>query len=700
MANQITDIYGEYVFNDEAMKLYLPKQTYNSLRNTIDNGLPIDNSIADDVAEGMKAWALAHGATHFAHWFQPLSENTVAKEDAFIKPLANGRTIMSFTGKDLIKGEADGSSFPSGGIRETYRARGYTIWDCTSPAFIKETEGENCLLIPAVFMAYNGECLDEKGPLLRSEEALDLQTRRILKMFGKKVLKVTSSVGPEQEYFLVSREDYLKRKDLRYTGRTLYGAKPPKGQELDDHYYGMLKEEVSTFMKDLNNELWKLGIPAKTQHNEVAPGQHELATVYKTVNQAIDNNLVVMDTMTRVAKRHNLACLLAEKPFAGVNGSGKHNNWSFNTESGTNLLDPGKNPENDRLFLLFLAAVIKAVDDNAVLLRYAASNPGNDFRLGANEAPPAIVSIFLGTRLQDIIDQIIEKGDAKKIVKSVNLETGIRTLPSLMKDNTDRNRTSPFAFTGNKFEFRMVASSANLGCVNTALNVAVAESLREIADELDKSTAPRKAARRLIRNILTEHQRIVFNGNGYSEEWVKEAQRRGLPNLPSIVDAIPALTDKKTIAMYERHHILTKDELYARETIAYETYTQTRITEAKTMIDMARKELIPAIIKYEDQLVSNLKSFKEIGVENGSSKNLLLNLIACEDKANIALVSMEAHLHELEAITSAREAANFAKDVLMADMDSLRAPCDAAELLVPEDLWPIPTYEKLLFNGK
>lgn len=699
MSESIAELYGKNVFNDEAMKLYLPKQTYSSLKATLEAGLPIDNAIADDVAEGMKNWALERGATHFAHWFHPLTETTVAKEDAFLKPLASGKILMAFTGKDLLKGEADGSSFPSGGIRATCAARGYTIWDCTSPAFIKETEGERCLMIPAVFCAYGGEALDEKGPLLRSTEAIDHQAKRILHLFGKDANRVVCSVGPEQEYFLVSREDYLKRKDLFFTGRTLFGARAPKGQELDDHYYGMLKESVSGFMKDLNEELWKLGIPAKTQHNEVAPGQHELATVFKDANQSADNNQVLMDTMTRLAKKHGLACLLAEKPFSGLNGSGKHNNWSIGTDTGTNLLDPEKNPESDRLFLIFIAAIIAAVDDHALLLRLAASNPGNDFRLGANEAPPAIVSVFLGDRLQAVVDAIIATGDGKRSSRSLPLATGVRSVPVIMKDNTDRNRTSPFAFTGNKFEFRMVASSAALGFVNTALNTAVADALRKIADELSLSTAPRKAARRVIRNLFTEHQRVIYNGNGYSEEWREEAKRRGLPEAASLVDAVPTLLDEKTIEMFERNHVLTRTELSARATVVYENYTETRATEARTMIAMARKELIPAINRQEKTLASSLLSLKDLGLTDEASRASLERLIALENEANGAADRLATALEESARLKGA-DAANQAKDVLTVEMEALRRPLDEAETLIPEDLWPIPTYEKLLYQGR
>ena len=559
--NVLEQVYGKNVFNDEVMQAKLPKDVYKSWKKTLENGEDLDVDIANVVAHAMKEWALEHGATHYTHWFQPMTGVTAEKHDSFLSPASKSRPVLEFSGKELIKGEPDASSFPSGGIRATFEARGYTAWDCTSPAFLKEDAAGVTLCIPTAFCSYTGEALDKKTPLLRSMEAISKQAVRIMKLFGyDDVKKVSCSVGPEQEYFLVDREKYLQRKDLIFSGRTLFGAPAPKGQELDDHYFGTIKERIASFMKDLNEELWKLGILAKTQHNEVAPAQHEMAPIFTTANISTDHNQLVMEIMKKVAKRHGMECLLHEKPFAGVNGSGKHNNWSIVTDTGLNLLDPGKKPHENTKFLLFLAAVIKAVDENAELLRLSASNPGNDHRLGANEAPPAIISIFLGEQLEDIIEQIV-RGDLSSSIHGTKLDTGVHVLPVLRKDATDRNRTSPFAFTGNKFEFRMLGSSMSIAGVNFILNTMVADVLNQFADELEKADDFDAAVNELIKKTVTEHQRVIFNGDGYSDEWVAEAEKRGLPNVKSFVEAIPYLVTDKTISMFERQGVMTKTEL-------------------------------------------------------------------------------------------------------------------------------------------
>ena len=606
--NVLEQVYGKNVFNDEVMQAKLPKDVYKSWKKTLENGEDLDVDIANVVAHAMKEWALEHGATHYTHWFQPMTGVTAEKHDSFLSPASKSRPVLEFSGKELIKGEPDASSFPSGGIRATFEARGYTAWDCTSPAFLKEDAAGVTLCIPTAFCSYTGEALDKKTPLLRSMEAISKQAVRIMKLFGyDDVKKVSCSVGPEQEYFLVDREKYLQRKDLIFSGRTLFGAPAPKGQELDDHYFGTIKERIASFMKDLNEELWKLGILAKTQHNEVAPAQHEMAPIFTTANISTDHNQLVMEIMKKVAKRHGMECLLHEKPFAGVNGSGKHNNWSIVTDTGINLLDPGKKPHENTKFLLFLAAVIKAVDENAELLRLSASNPGNDHRLGANEAPPAIISIFLGEQLEDIIEQIV-RGDLSSSIHGTKLDTGVHVLPVLRKDATDRNRTSPFAFTGNKFEFRMLGSSMSIAGVNFILNTMVADVLNQFADELEKADDFDAAVNELIKKTVTEHQRVIFNGDGYSDEWVAEAEKRGLPNVKSFVEAIPYLVTDKTISMFERQGVMTKTELESRAEINYETYSKTINIEAKTMIDMAGKQYIPAVISYVTTLADSINS--------------------------------------------------------------------------------------------
>ena len=603
MAATVMELYGSKVFNEHEMRERLPSSTYKSLKATIEKGQPLDLEVANVVASVMKRWAIEQGATHYTHWFQPLTGITSEKHDGFVSPQPDGTAIMEFSGKELIKGEPDASSFPSGGLRATAEARGYTAWDPTSYAFVKD----DTLCIPTAFCSYTGEALDKKTPLLRSMEAINTQALRILRLFGNtEAHKVTPSVGPEQEYFLVDREKYLKRRDLIYTGRTLFGAPAPKGQELDDQYFGVIRERVGAFMKDLNVELWKLGIPATTQHNEVAPAQHEMAPIYSMCNLAVDQNQLAMETMKRVATRHGLVCLLHEKPYAGVNGSGKHNNWSIGTDTGENLLDPGDTPNENMQFLLVLSCIMRAVDRHADLLRQSASCVGNEHRLGAQEAPPAIISIFLGDQLDDVVSQIVSNADSIKLLTSSGLDTGVSTVPVIKKDATDRNRTSPFAFTGNKFEFRMVGSSDSIADANTTLNAIVAESFCEAADELEKAADFDSACTKLIHDMMTEHQRIVFNGNGYSDEWVEEAERRGLPNLRSMVDAVPALLTPKAEALFTKFGIYTKAELEARAEIMYETYAKVLKIEAKTMTHMAGKHYVPAAITYTTRLAESI----------------------------------------------------------------------------------------------
>ena len=608
----VEEIFAENVFTVAKMKQRLPKKVFAEVKKVMDNGGELSIEIADVVAKAMKDWAIEKGATHYTHWFQPLTGITAEKHDAFVThPDADGRMLMEFSGKELIKGEPDASSFPSGGLRATFEARGYTAWDCTSPAFLKESSTGAILCIPTAFCSYKGEALDKKTPLLRSMEALSEQALRIVRLFGnKEAKKVIASVGAEQEYFLVDREKYLQRKDLIYAGRTLFGALPPKGQEMEDHYFGVIRERIGIFMKDLNIELWKLGVTAKTQHNEVAPAQHELAPIYETANIAVDHNQLVMETMKRVAQHHGMTCLLHEKPFDGVNGSGKHDNWSICTDNGINMLDPGDTPNENIQFLLVLACIIKAVDIHGDLLRQSASDVGNDHRLGANEAPPAIISMFLGEQLEDVVKQLVETGEAKTCKDGGVLETGVKTLPDLMKDATDRNRTSPFAFTGNKFEFRMVGSADSIASPNTTLNSIVAEAFCEAADVLEKAEDFDMAVHDLIKEYLSKHQRIIFNGNGYSEEWVKEAERRGLPNIKSMVDAVETLTTEKSIKLFEKFGIFTKAELESREEVLYETYTKTINIEALTMIDMATKQIIPAVIKFTTALAASINGVR------------------------------------------------------------------------------------------
>ena len=698
--NVIEQVFGTDVFNDDVMKAKLPKDVYKSWKKTLESGADLDIEIANVVAHAMKEWALEHGATHYTHWFQPLTGVTAEKHDSFLSPASESKPVLEFSGKELIKGEPDASSFPSGGLRATFEARGYTAWDCTSPAFLQEDAAGVTLCIPTAFCSYTGEALDKKTPLLRSMEAISKQAVRILKLFGyDDVKKVSCSVGPEQEYFLVDRDKYLQRKDLIFSGRTLFGAPAPKGQELDDHYFGAIKERIAAFMKDLNIELWKLGILSKTQHNEVAPAQHEMAPIFSTANIATDHNQLVMEIMKKVAKRHNLECLLHEKPFAGVNGSGKHNNWSIVTDTGINLLEPGKKPHENTKFLLFLAAVIKAVDENAELLRLSASNPGNDHRLGANEAPPAIISIFLGEQLEDIIEQII-KGDVSSSIQGSKLDTGVHVLPVLKKDATDRNRTSPFAFTGNKFEFRMVGSSMSIAGCNFTLNTIVADVLQEFADELEKADDFDKAVNELIKKTVTEHQRVIFNGDGYSDEWVKEAERRGLPNVKSMVEAVPYLVSDKSVALFERQNVLTKVELESRAEINYETYAKTINIEAKTMIDMAGKQYIPAVIQYVTSLADSINSITAAcpSADVSVQTELLTKCSSLLASAQKALTNLEKVTAEAAEKEEGQVQATFFKDVVFAAMSELRTPIDELETLVDQDFWPVPTYADLLFE--
>ena len=696
----VAEIFGSDVFDDATMKEILPKKIYKELKQTISVGGELDSHVAEVVANEMKDWAIEKGATHYTHWFQPLTGITAEKHDAFISPTDDGGVILEFSGKELIKGEPDGSSFPSGGLRATFEARGYTAWDCTSPAFIHETpSGTTVLCIPTIFCSYTGEALDKKTPLLRSMEALNVQALRVVRAFGDtEAQKVTTSVGPEQEYFLVDRDTYNQREDLIFAGRTLFGAPAPKGQELDDHYFGSIKERVSEYMNDLNEELWKLGVTAKTQHNEVAPAQHELAPVYNTTNIATDHNQLVMETMKKVALRHNLVCLLHEKPFAGINGSGKHNNWSMSTDTGVNLLDPGTTPHQNKQFLLILSAVLKAVDEYAPLLRESAANPGNDHRLGANEAPPAIISIFLGEQLEDVLNQLCEKGEATSSKVGGKLDVGVSTVPSFMKDATDRNRTSPFAFTGNKFEFRMVGSTASIADPNTVLNTIVAETLRQAADVLEASDDPIMAAHDLTKQWISDHIRIIFNGNGYSEEWVEEAERRGLPNIKNMVDALGCLTEDYAVELFEKHKVMTRVELSSRQEVGYETYSKAINIEAKTMIDMARKEIIPAVIKYTTTVAQSVAAVKAVGadasVQEASLAEISKHLVAM----NTALEKLEAATDKAAAVEDAKAQAIAYRDNVFSAMAELREPADALEMLVDKSLWPFPTYADLLFN--
>ena len=697
----VTELFGCDVFNDAVMEERLPKKVYKELKETIEEGKELSLEIADVVAHEMKEWAIEKGATHFSHWFQPMTGVTAEKHDAFITaPKENGKVLLSFSGKELIQGEPDASSFPSGGLRATFEARGYTTWDCTSPAFVRHDSAGGILCIPTAFCSYTGEALDQKTPLLRSMEAVNKQALRILRLFGNTTAKrVTPSVGAEQEYFLVDKEKWLKRKDLIYTGRTLFGAMPPKGQEMDDHYLGTIRQRVSAYMKEVNEECWKLGVAAKTQHNEVAPAQHELAPIYAPVNIAQDHNQIMMRILKKVASRHGMRCLLHEKPFAGVNGSGKHNNWSLTSDDGVNLLDPGKNPHENKMFLLVLACILKAVDEHADLLRVSAADVGNDQRLGGNEAPPAVISVFLGDQLEDVLDQILKNGEATHSIKGEKFATGVTTLPDFRKDATDRNRTSPFAFTGNKFEFRMLGSQDSLSNCNVVLNTIAAEAFEEACDRLEKAEDFDKELNALIVEYTEKHKRIIFSGNGYSKEWQEEAKRRGLPNLPTMVDAIPALTTDAAIDMFEHFKVFTKAELEARAEIQYEIYAKAINIEARTMIDMATKQIIPAVVKYTTVLAESVNQVRAAGkTYNVSVQEKLL-----EKTSALLAESYEALNHladvtaEIEKKEEGPERARYCLDVIMPAMTELRTPVDALEMIVDKEMWPMPSYGDLMF---
>lgn len=690
-------IFGSNVFNEATMQACLPKNAFKALKKTIDQGLPLDSSIADVVANAMKDWAIEKGATHFTHWFQPMTGITAEKHDAFISPTDDGRVILEFSGKELIKGEPDASSFPSGGLRATFEARGYTAWDCTSPAFIKD----RTLCIPTAFCSYTGEALDKKTPLLRSMEALSKQAVRVLKLLGNTTAtKVTTTVGPEQEYFIIDKSLYEQRRDLILTGRTLFGAKPPKGQELEDHYFGNLKERIAAYMCEVDAELWKLGVLAKTKHNEVAPAQHELAPIFSTTNVATDHNQLVMETLKKVALRHDLVCLLHEKPFAGVNGSGKHNNWSMSTNDGQNLLEPGKTPHENEQFLLFLSAVIKAVDEYSALLRASAANPGNDHRLGANEAPPAIISIFLGEQLSDIFEQL-ENGGAKSSKSGGELKIGVTTLPALPKDSTDRNRTSPFAFTGNKFEFRMVASSASIAGPNTVLNTIVAEILSQFAERLEKAKNVEAEIDTIIKEVAKNNKRIIFNGNNYSDEWVKEAEKRNLPNIKSTVAAIPAWIDDKAVKTFEKHQVLSKVEVHSHFEIFLENYIKQINIEALTMLEMAKRQILPAVIAFAGEVADSMNKVKSASAKASvaAQETLLVEVSDLLTSFSNNIAVLEKALDEADNHGGDNfKHAEYYRDVIFVTMSKVRADADKLETIVDSEYWPLPTYADLLFN--
>ena len=696
----VADIFGENVFNDTVMQERLPKKVYKNLRKTIEEGKDLDLETADVIAHEMKEWAIEKGATHYTHWFLPLTGVTAEKHDSFISaPLPSGKVLMTFSGKELIKGEPDASSFPSGGLRATFEARGYTAWDCTSPAFVRQDAGGATLCIPTAFCSYTGEALDQKTPLLRSMEAINKEALRLLRLFGNTTSKkVTPSVGAEQEYFLVDAEKFEERKDLIYTGRTLFGAMPPKGQELDDHYFGTIRQRIASFMRDVNIQLWKVGVPAKTQHNEVAPAQHELAPIYTEANIAVDQNQLTMQTLKRVACQHGLKCLLHEKPFAGVNGSGKHDNWSITTDDGINLLDPGKTPHENTQFLLVLACIMKAVNVHADLLRESAADPGNDHRLGANEAPPAIISIFLGEQLEDVVEQLISTGEATHSLKGGKLETGVSTLPDLFKDATDRNRTSPFAFTGNKFEFRMVGSRDSIANPNIVLNTIVAEAFADACDILEKADDFDLAVHDLIKEYLTENQRIIFNGNGYSDAWVAEAERRGLPNIKSMVEAIPAITTDKAVELFERFSVFTKAELESRAEIQYEAYAKAINIEARTMIDMASKQFLPAFIKYTKTLADTVNAVKAAGVDASVQTETLKEVSALMAETKAALDNLVKTTADAAAKEEGEVQATYYHTEVVPAMDALRTPVDKLEMIVDKEAWPMPSYGDLIFE--
>lgn len=696
----VEEIFAQNVFTLGKMRERLPRTVYKEVIHVKEEGGELSKESADVVAKAMKDWAVERGATHYTHWFQPLTGITAEKHDSFVShPDEEGKMIMEFSGKELIKGEPDASSFPSGGLRTTFEARGYTAWDITSPAFLKESATGVILCIPTAFCSYTGEALDKKTPLLRSMEVISEQALRIIRLFGNtEATKVYPSVGAEQEYFLIDRNLYLQRKDLIFAGRTLFGAPAPKGQEMEDHYFGVIRERIGAYMKDLNEELWKLGVTAKTQHNEVAPGQHELAPIYESANIAGDHNQLVMETMKRVAHRHGLTCLLHEKPFAGVNGSGKHDNWSLCTDNGVNLLDPGITPNENIQFLLVLACIMRAVDIHADLLRQSASDVGNDHRLGADEAPPAIISMFLGDQLEDVVRQLVTTGVATESKEGGKLMTGVSTLPDLDKDATDRNRTSPFAFTGNKFEFRMVGSADSITAANTTLNAIVAESFSEAADRLERADDFDIAVHDLIKEYMTKHQRVIFNGNGYSQEWVEEAEKRGLPNIRSMVESVATLTTEKSIRMFERFHIFTKAELESHAEILYETYAKSINIEALTMIYMANRQIIPAVVAYTKKLADAVIAVRTAGAGTKVQEALLHETTQLLEEMQEALEMLEMDEAKAADYKDNKEKAFYYKDVIRKDMEALRAPADRLEQIVDKNMWPFPTYADMLFE--
>lgn len=695
----LTQVFGINVFNDKIMKERLPKETYKALKKTITNGLPLGPDIADVVANAMKDWAIEKGATHYTHWFQPLTGSTAEKHDSFISPTEDGSVIMEFSGKQLIQGEPDASSFPSGGLRATFEARGYTAWDATSPAFIKEdAEGNATLTIPTAFCSYTGEALDKKTPLLRSMAAVSKQALRVLRALGNTTsTSVTSTVGPEQEYFLVDKELYMERLDLITSGRTLFGAPAPKGQELEDHYFGSIKDRVSAFMKDLDTELWKMGITSKTKHNEVAPAQFEMAPIFATTNVATDHNQLVMETMKKVALRHDLVCLLHEKPYRGINGSGKHNNWSLATDDGINLLEPGHTPHENQQFLLIISALLNAVDTHADILRASAANSGNDHRLGANEAPPAIISIFMGEELTEILTKI-EKGEPVVARGTTFLNVGVDTLPQLPKDNTDRNRTSPFAFTGNKFEFRMVGSSASIAGPNVTINTIVAEALEEIATRLEQAKDLKAETAAIIKDAVKKHSRIIFNGNGYNEEWVKEAEKRGLPNVTSTVAALDAFVTEKAFSLFEKYNVLSRKELHSRYDIYLEQYSKHINIEALTSIDMVKTQFLPAGIALSTELANSVNALTSAGANANTQKELLKKVCLFNDTILAKLDELEKALAAAQSESSVKKQAELYRDKVFAVMNELRDSVDALETITPKYIWPVPTYSDLLFK--
>ena len=695
----VTKIFGSNVFNDDIMKKRLPKDTYELLKKTIDKDIPLPAEVADVVAGAMKDWAIEKGATHYTHWFQPLTGSTAEKHDSFISPTPEGGVVMEFSGKQLIKGEPDASSLPSGGLRATFEARGYTAWDCTSPAFLKEdAAGGVTLCIPTAFCSYTSEALDKKTPILRSMAAVSKQALRVLRVLGNKtVKKITSTVGAEQEYFLVDKKFFAERLDLMVAGRTLFGAPAPKGQEMEDHYFGQIKDRIADFMKDLDKELWKMGIAATTKHNEVAPSQFEMAPIFTTTNIAADHNQLVMETLQKVALRHDLVCLLHEKPYAGVNGSGKHTNWSLSTDDGMNLLEPGTTPHDNAQFLLFISALIKAVDHRADILRRSAANSGNDHRLGANEAPPAIISIFMGDELTEILEAIA-KGEKAKPKGASSIEIGVDTLPPLPKDNSDRNRTSPFAFTGNKFEFRMVASSASISGPSVVLNTIVAEALDEIATRLEKAKDIHKESTAIIRDTMKEHGRIIFNGNNYSDEWVKEAEKRGLPNIRSTVEALRTFTDKESVDLFGKYKVLSKGELHARYEIYLEQYIKQINIEAKASLDMVKSLYIPAVIPFIKELAETIEKLEAVSGSATVQKELLAEVSTLLESAYRNTKKLEAELEKAHKIADSFERAVAFRDKVFATMNNLRKDIDMLETIAPRKLWPVPTYADLLFK--